>query len=295
VNHQEYLIYRKTLSVELLFLDDLIPYDLLEPISETFEPQSKLVTRQGEYIKTSMGIRRLLKDIFLQFKQDGYKFVIPSDIYPVYESLVPDDGEIYHYNTFSRTSYELPDISKSVLLIANPLVPQGRYLSGDNMQDLATWLATDMHRWLIFDNVYDFKEMSNNNTIKSDNIIYLNSLTKSTLTPDKFGWAMCKRSCLDFSLSQNDITQSIYSSRLQTFFIKAWNKFRLEREDINQLWSIPDVGYMTTIHAHYNKLHKLGIAALPATIFGIQDPNVSVMSCLVEVKRDLLAKNDAFG
>jgi len=140
MNYQQYKQYRLSLPASLIALDDLNPYGILPALKKNYSAQQIEIARQGEFIMKSTGVRLLLKALFSQFSQQGYSIILPEDIYPVYFDLMPDDKQAIEYKTCNETQLILPDIEKSVLLITDPLMPEGKYLSRDMLYILIACL-----------------------------------------------------------------------------------------------------------------------------------------------------------
>ena len=282
MDYNSYKKYRKSLPTSLLALDNLNPYELLEYVNERDEGVELVVAKKNQFIQTSSGVRELLKELFIYFTKMNYQLLLPEDIYPIYFGLGPDNADIIKYTTYQQQKYALPDKSKSVLLVTNPVIPEGKYISTTQLENINTWLNDDENRWLIMDCVYDYKGSSLTYDFDSCNVIYLNSLSKVALTPSLYGWAVSNIELPGFKETKKKIMKVTHASFLQKLYESAWHSLLPKLTDIDTLWKVPEVGYLTTINIDYQSLMKHGIAGLPASVFGIKQKNVSVISCLSE-------------
>ena len=286
MDYSEYKQYRKTLPGSLFYLDDLNPYPLLASMSVLRKQvgQELIIGTLGGYIKQTTGVRELLKYLFSYFNQLGCVLVLPEDIYPVYFELVAANHTVYRYRTHQQEYFKLPESEKAVLLIANPLVPEGKYLTALQVKHIDTWLNESSQRWLLIDAVYDYLGRSMQTAFKSNNIICMASLSKLALRPGLFGWAVARKKLTGFDKIQLPEVRKTYALILQQAYRAAWDALEIELRELRPSWCIPEVGYITTVQMNYIELLNDNIAALPGSVFGIQQKNVSVISCLAKLK-----------
>jgi len=291
MNYQQYKQYRLSLPASLIALDDLNPYGILPALKKNYSAQQIEIARQGEFIMKSTGVRLLLKALFSQFSQQGYSIILPEDIYPVYFDLMPDDKQAIEYKTCNETQLILPDIEKSVLLITDPLMPEGKYLSRDIYRQLLDWLNAAKDRWLLIDKVYDLRQAKTASDALKGHVIYIDSLSKKSLTPGEQGWAVSSMPysipCEGFSPVTGSAMVSCYSETLQMLYTSAWLRIREKKIIADNLWAVPETGYLTVVSKNYKYFLENNIAAIPAAVYGIKDKDLSVISCLSQVKYEL--------
>ncbi|MDH5328281.1 MAG: hypothetical protein OEZ68_21795 [Gammaproteobacteria bacterium] len=291
MNYQTYLKYRESVHREyrvsnkthpLLALDELNPYTLLAQITD-LHPASCNISEGAAYVKSSTGVRQLLREIFTQFINEGYQIALPEDIYPVYFECVPKAAAYHTYPTLKQRELRLPATPKAIALIANPLIPEGNYLSQQQLESINQWLNADPGRWLVCDNVYDFLGTAHLAALATQNVIYVNSLTKLALKPGELGWATCNKPLAGFTQA-NPEHHLNYAPILQQAFSRAWNGLQQRLTDLDPHWRIPQVGYLATVDLNYKTLLRQNISAIPIQVFGSQQDDISVLSCLSKVE-----------
>ena len=287
MNYHQYKQYRASLAQSLIFLDDLNPYEILPALKKKYSAHQLEIARQGEFIMRSGGVRLILEVLFSQFSQQGYSIILPEDIYPVYFELMPENKQAIKYRICNETLLALPEVEKSVLLIADPLMPEGRYLSGVICRQLADWLKASEGRWLFIDKVYDPGQTKTSKDVLKGNVIYIDSLSKKSLISGEQGWATSGVRCKGFNSVTDSITVSSYAEALQILYAKAWLSIRKKKIIADDLWFIPETGYVTVVNKNYKYFLENNIAAIPATVYGIKDRDLSVISCLTQVKYEL--------
>lgn len=287
MNYLQYKQYRVSLAQSLIFLDDLNPYEILPVLQEKYSAHQLEIARKGDFIMKSGGVRLILKSLFYQFTQQGYSIILPEDIYPVYFELMPGARKAIEYRTCNETRLILPNIEKAVLLIADPLMPEGRYLSRGIYRQLADWLSASENRWLFIDKVYDLRQIKIPSDVLKGNIIYIDSLSKKALMLGEQGWAISSIPCEGFNPVADSVMVSCYSKLLQMLYTKAWHNMREEKIIANDLWSVPETGYVTVVNGNYKYFLENNIAVIPATVYGVKNKDLSVISCLSQVKYEL--------
>lgn len=286
MNYYEFNKYCSSISTEVIRMDDLNPYPIADSI--TISSSSKNLSFGENYCgKTLCGVRPILEYLFGQFTANGYSLCLPEDVYPRYFELVPTVSNTARYKSFQVSNFNLPAGKRCVVLVTNPLVPEGRYLTDNELQGLDKWVSASTNRWIIFDGVYDYKNKSTIFSFNSKNVIYTGSKSKTHLAPRNLGWALCKKSI--FSLgTHSDIFLNInLSQEIQLLHEAAW-RFIANSGSLPFRWNSPEVGYMTAVNEDYRHLlSEYNIAAIPGTVFGITKTNTSIISCLSQVKHDL--------
>lgn len=153
----------------------------------------KLPDSMKKNIGAGDGIRQALGLIASFYKNK--KFLIPSDVYPVYQKILKESGVVPHseYDTLTvENPYECFENSNDdVLLICDPLKPLGDDVS-DQFKHIKTWLEARSDRIVIVDAAYDISlDLKSNYFIQlieaGYNVIFLHSLTKSWCLPMCFG------------------------------------------------------------------------------------------------------------
>ncbi|MCW8877003.1 MAG: hypothetical protein OQK04_01235 [Kangiellaceae bacterium] len=290
MNYREFLEYSERLSGSLIRLDDLNPYTLTPYFNHIRSESLDVLPTDDYYILRSTGVRPLLRELFKYFTERNYQLNLPNDVYPEYFNLPPANCNLFHYTSYRAQSFAFSTKESNVALVTNPLVPEGRYLTNSELSAIDTWLLENNDRWIIFDNVYDYQLCSLEYEFKSNQIIFVSSLAKVNLSPGSFGWALCKKRLPNFELAHKLEVDQALCLNIQDKYSIAWKSIDDKRILNRSLdWHPPEVGYLSTISENFETLRvEFGIAAIPASVFGIDSKNVSIISCLSEIKDELL-------
>ncbi len=173
------------------------------------------------------GVRHALALIFTELVSAGRRVALPSDVYPVYWRIASEAGlDAVVFDTFP--DFDLPTLLRTaessgadVVLLPVPLKLQGREWTEDEAVRAVAWLGRDRRRRLILDGVYSFGLPITPlvaNLLKTEQVIYLDSLSKGWLHEKTLGAAMFPASDL-----------ALYSSRFRTLS-PAQAKLRLARD-----------------------------------------------------------------
>lgn len=288
MDYKEFKQYQLKLENDVFRLDDLNLYSLQSFFSKHINVTSETYnTKGGFYVKKSLGVRELLIELFQYFSEKGYQLNIPIDVYPEYFNLVAKNADIRVYNSYGKRQFSFSkENNLSLSLVTNPLIPEGRYLSKRELIALDSWLMENSNRWLIFDMVYDYKLRSLEFNFHSKNIIFINSLSKLNLTPKKLGWALSKTKLQGFKGSEKIMFNKELTVSIQKKYDEAWKSIDKKLELKQRFnWDIPQVGYLSVVNKSFDEfLEEFGIATIPASIFGIEKEDLSVLSCLSEFK-----------
>lgn len=289
MNYQKFKDYRDKLQSHYFRLDDTNPYPLA-PYFFNVSSKYSVDIEDGYYVMRSNGVRGLLQELFNYFSKLGYQLNIPEDVYPEYFNLAPKNAGVFHYTSFRRRQFTFSEDDFCISLIANPLIPEGRYLTKSELMTLDKWLSDNDSRWLVFDTVYDYNSRSLDFEFKSNNIVFVNSLSKINLTPGTSGWALCKTKLPGFEAIFALEFDRKLSLSIQNNYTKAWESIDKKlhlRQKFD--WQPSKVGYLSILNEHFKVLlSEYNIAAIPASIFGITKGELSVISCLAEVKQNVL-------
>ena len=130
--------------------------------------------------------------------------------------------------------------------------------------------------------------------LKTGQVFSLWSLTKSWLSPQSFGINFVP---LKFNeafkkettnLSNNELNEigsylEQYPNLAKTqegLFKDEWAKLVEKLHSIDPSWNIPEIGYFSTIGKSFTDLIDLGIMTIPASVFGHNNVDISIISCL---------------
>lgn len=183
-----------------------------ENLVDTFSNKADFLKGKEDKIKVvSQGVVKSLETIFSQLNDD-IKLYIPSDVYPIYLKLANEHHTNYEtFNTFLRKDYkDLLDIKDSVILFTLPSKPIEFNVTYKEVKKL-----TSNGNVVILDTVYLRKDTYNIRKMANlENIIILNSLSKTFLQPKTIGFVY-DTSNLDIKFKELDYgTQQYMNDRI---------------------------------------------------------------------------------
>jgi len=255
----------------------------------------------------SEGIRHSLKLIFPILAEQNYTVYIPKDVYPVYSQLAQASGlQPQFFETIPIPI--LPKIkdtyNKEVLLLPNPLKPLGRLLYNHEITALKQWLAAGEQRRLIVDAVYTFENKLSASSIdlfQTNQVIILHSLSKGWVAPQILGVALFPEVDMQiFGQVFRDNSPSNFNLFIARELLNNYSEFPLtvhkvllgkwestmqviQDNSLTKMLSIsPEFqGYLTiTPISSKLLLQEFNILAIPASVFGSDKENWSIISTL---------------
>lgn len=252
----------------------------------------------------SSGVRDSLAILFQHYAGAKFRLWLPSDNYPVYAELARTAGlTISEFPTLNEIVWPdaTPASTAEILLVTNPLKPAGRWLNSLDVQQLEAWLAQDARRRLLLDAVYTFGTEFNPTTLhllKTQQAILLHSVTKGWLHPRLFGVALVPEA--DFATlapvfrakppSQPNLSRArelltqyrATPAAVATALACAREKFSATIPQTIQLPAFGDApGYFFPVNAPWQMLlDHHGILGLPASVFGSQREDITILSSL---------------
>lgn len=150
-------------------------------------------------VLASEGVRHSLQVIFGLFAQSGATVAIPTDVYPVYLQIASRAQlSVLGFTTFPQFKlrqilHAAQEVGVLHVLLPCPLKLQGRAWTNEEMATAEAWLHAGKQRRLILDGVYGFGARLDSVTkrlIESDQVLFLDSLSKSFLHEQVFGVAV---------------------------------------------------------------------------------------------------------
>ncbi len=292
MNYKEFLKYQESIPKVVQRFDDLNPFEI-KLVPETVKQLNftnwikNEVGEQQLNFYPGKGIRNLIDEIFCSLREVCTSLVLPLDVYPVYQEI----GNKYFNNfsffeTFPKLKLNLPPINNVILLIPNPLVPVGRILYENEIEQLNKWVTDGSNRFIIIDSCYNFKMKSIINKFEGNNVFELFSSSKLFLLNKTAGVAISKYFLKkwDYKIEEVIINPNM-SFELDKKFQSTWGKFKPELLKIDKNWKVPEEGYLSTINCNYAILReKYNIGGIPASVFGSKEANISVISILSFLK-----------
>ena len=256
----------------------------------------------------SRGVRHALQLIFRRLSAQSACLWLPSDVYPVYQALAESAGlEPRTFPTLPTPSFPMDEAidGPEFLLIANPLKPLGRFLSDEDCTALVAWVNAAPGRRLLIDCVYDLGAPFHPTTMKllqTERAILLHSATKGWLTPQTFGVALVGEDCAGFEADFREDSPSATQLQLAHHFLSAAANCparvidalqararslveRLPQAVLDARLVAPaDCApgcYLFPVPFSTEQLfNDYGLLAVPASAFGAQDWNGSILTSL---------------
>ena len=250
------------------------------------------------------GVRILLSAAFSAVLSSGQELWLPEDVYPVYREL----AENLNVTLRSFPTLPWPNLDflaetgqRAAIVLPVPLSPLGRLPNDSEINALRGWLHFSKDRLLILDAVYMFDFEASRPLIDSfldqngDQCIVLWSCSKSWLSPGMFGLAVAPPGVAG-TIRSNVLppdrtslggmkllfeTRPDLSRMLQDAFACEWQRLRPSICALDADWAPPTTGYFSVLHASFTQLlDEHGILSVPASVFGSQHKDLSIVTCL---------------
>jgi hypothetical protein len=251
----------------------------------------------------SSGVRDSLVRLFSHYASHGTRVWLPADNYPVFGELARAAGlQPGAFPTLGHLCLPRTEATGGVeiLLLTNPLKPAGRWLTVGEVAELRNWLAASPQRRLLLDTVYTFTTSFHETTrtlLAAGQVTLLHSLTKGWLVPKLFGVTLVPEA--DFSslvpaFRQGPPSQASLSQarKLMAQHAELPGKVAHElreaqvrlRAKLPVTWPEPFDApdrYLFPIALPWEELlSRHGILGLPATTFGAERNDFTVLSSL---------------
>jgi aspartate/methionine/tyrosine aminotransferase len=252
------------------------------------------------------GVRQALKTLFTVFAQEAERVAIPQDVYPVYARLADEAGLVpVAFPTFPdfdpRAIFDTASAAgANQVLLPCPLKLHGRAWSDEEVCIAQEWLLESPAHRLILDAVYDFGaplDAVSRHLSETDQVIYLDSLSKGYLHAEVFGAAVVpeqdvarftsafralspngeKLAGAEVLLRDAADVPSRVAQALNTRRAAMLTVLARESLTVRPVAS----GYLVPVHLSAEQLLlRHSILAIPASVFGCADPTWSLASCL---------------
>jgi histidinol-phosphate/aromatic aminotransferase/cobyric acid decarboxylase-like protein len=249
------------------------------------------------------GVRPILEALFAQLAGQIDTLWLPGDVYPVYWELSA--------HVERRGFWTLPTIDwsflaaagpRDALLIPHPLAPLGRPLTSEELARLRRWVEARPGRRIILDAAYQLTAPFDEGTrrLGSDaQVIAIWSLSKPWLARDLLGIARVSstvRAELQPRLRIAEpaalaraielmTTAPELPARLERRFAVEWSRLADELRPICPEWQPPASGYFAVLPRSAERLlAEHDVLAIPASVFGAAQPDLSVVTCLHDLE-----------
>ena len=257
----------------------------------------------------SCGVRHSLEMIFRLGASQGDRFWLPADNYPVYLALAAEAGaQVNLYPTLpepiwpTAEGHEVDgaDRRHEFLLITNPMKPRSRWLNEADLTAIEDWLSGGDRRRVLIDAVYDLGEKLHAGTLRllaEGKTILLHSLTKGWLHPRLFGVALvpeCDRErwlpvfrsaappqqnlamARELLAEHFDLPQRV-AVTLGATGDALFHNLPVSRD---QRLATDAPGYLFPVKVAHGELLEKGVLGMPASVFGSDRNDLTVLSSL---------------
>lgn len=254
------------------------------------------------------GVRASLQVIFQAMGSSDHELWLPSDVYPFYletaDHWIARD-RIGFYDTLPEPDFSpISDAGpRSVMVITNPVSPLGRYLDETEVARLRAWLAASPERVLVIDAVYAYRwgfSESSRALYATDQVFLLHSLSKAWLQRGLFGIVLpAERGLRDLDIAfmpppaqaagaaLHALTEAVdHPYRQQMLFHREWVRRVPELESLGGPRTVfPRSGYLGLVEINFEEaLERHNTLVVPASVFGSKRQDLSIVSCLYEMK-----------
>jgi histidinol-phosphate/aromatic aminotransferase/cobyric acid decarboxylase-like protein len=261
----------------------------------------------GEHV-LGRGVRPLLEAVMRSLPAGSGELWLPDDVYPVYWQLARATGRVTRsFSTLGRGAWAFLTEAglDAVAVLPVPLSPLGRWLAPKEAAQLEAWLWRAKDRLLVIDAAYTYDFATSRAVLRplldSGRCVALWSFSKSWLRPDMLGiarapqgWAATLQGQVELP-SANELAAAItwlgarpdLPSQQAVAFQRQWPRLSETIRAAIPDWQPPTSGYFSTVTiSHRTLLADHGILAVPASVFGATDADVSIVSCLHDLAMD---------
>lgn len=306
-------IVRERSPLRLDCMNPIVALDYLRPketVSQPIGPVDLIQTWAGiadfplgEQFVVGRGIRAFLRVLFGKRLREWDKVWLPEDVYPTYWELAKG------HNCLGFRSWPQLDLSRVLesrtsdcLLLPSPLTPTGRYLAAAEADSLITWLEQEK-RMIVLDSVYQFTgpiPAGVGRLMSHPRCIVLRSVSKSWISRQVLGvvdWSESDREMFSLivEVAMPDEFSSLHglmkarpkmTSSMAEDFSAEWNRLAPLLRTVDPSWGPPDTGYFSVVRgAARVVLDEYNILAVPGSVFGSDETEWSVISCLHDLHK----------
>jgi hypothetical protein len=232
---------------------------------------------------------------------------LPRDVFPTYWATARATGNtVRGFSTLPALDLCALDAAgpHDCAVLPIPLSPAGRELTEPEIEQLRSWLVQSAGRTLMLDMVYAYRGQAHSGLAQlraTGQCIEAWSISKTWVQRQLFGVAVVPegpRSALGKHLAAHDPVQLTRAMacfgvqpelpRLQQErFEVQWANLSDEIRAVHADWHAPACGYFAVLSiSATDLLEKHDMLAVPASVFGAPDDEMSVITCLHAILRD---------
>lgn len=258
-----------------------------------------IAEKNSQLALVSCGVRHSLENIFKYAATNKLKFLLPTDNYPVFLELAKKaDVKYSTYTTLCGPKWPSPNMEGDFLLVTQPIKPLGRGLSETDVDSLNDWVSAASHRRLVIDTVYDFEAPLSKTAMdlwQKGQTILLHSVTKGWLRPRLFGIALVSE--LDFesyfpvfqpldipnenlALAEHLLTNHPNMPKMVASHLRDARRRMMQELSGVEPDTTDESVYFFPIRRSFDTLLQQGVLAIPASVFGSRQRNLSILSSL---------------
>lgn len=265
----------------------------------------QLPSEIGARARVCAGVRAALQGLFVGFAQQRTRIVVPSDVYPVYGDLAARAGlGVFTASTFpelhlARLLATMTASHITHVLLPYPLKLHGRPWSDEEVDTAVQWLKGNSMRRLLLDGVYSFGASLADHRLlalfDTDQVVYLDSLSKGwlhewvmgvTILPEQDFYALAPCLMPPVEVGQPQVAHALltqcptYPQKLQAQLEAHRSATQLNFPEWG-VRSTAERGYLLPVERnHVDLLATQGVIALPASAFGSNRTDWSIVSAL---------------
>ena len=279
-------------------LDDIIatPGELLDQFRNTF------VVDPVKNIVLTKGVRSFLRSAMISNWGQSSSWIFPADVFPAYKEIAKETKVSFsEVTTWPMMNFNIsakPN-SPTILLLPVPHSPTGKDLTGDDLNEVVSWLKHSPMHYVVLDLVYAYTPLQPSVLMtllqSSPNVLAAYSISKTWLQRCLAGFADIPSKLFDdiSAHCESPLPQECGLAvrclrdqpTLPEFqnqcFKNKWLELLPEIYKASPQWNPPQSGYLSTIELPWNiLLENHGILGVPPALFGSSATGFTIISCL---------------
>ncbi|CAA6821533.1 MAG: Unknown protein [uncultured Sulfurovum sp.] len=313
MNFKAYKLWQKEYlqnNPDVFRADCLNPFISMKYLIEDVEYKSQDISQLTLYRKWKMvegieipsenlvltrGVRHSLSKLFNLFSAET--IYVPEDVYPRYFELAKKN-RVKTFVTYPRVDWKtLEKVDNAVVLLTIPFTPMGKVLDDEIISKIQGLLKHNNK--VIIDSVYDYNLRENFQKLEvlfnAGTVFWLHSLSKTYLSPEVLGIVYCSfptyPSYLEEAFDNYEIKDEVSYNNAYDILDQVPNFPNLQQKEFHKGFkhltaetdldvSKSKIAYFSVIEAPFEDLLKHNILGIPASAFGSQNKNLTIVSAL---------------